>query len=224
MFTKANVQSGQNVFITGIGGGVAITALQYCVALGANVWVSSSSEDKIARAVALGAKGGVNYKDRMSSLVEFSSLTSDSANWAKTLATLLPASRPYLDAVVDSGGGPIVAQVTRVMKHGGVVACYGSTSGVDVQIGMGAILKNIEFKGASPTPLRAKLIRPGCTMGSLAEFKSAVAFIAKHQIQPVVHTVLPGLEHAEEGFEIMKRGGQFGKIVIHVEVDDKRKL
>lgn len=34
VFTKANVQSGQNVLITGIGGGVAITALQYCIALG----------------------------------------------------------------------------------------------------------------------------------------------------------------------------------------------
>ena len=62
VFTKANVKSGQNVFITGIGGGVALTALQYCISLGANVWVSSSSEDKIARAVKLGAKGGVNYK------------------------------------------------------------------------------------------------------------------------------------------------------------------
>lgn len=68
VFTKANVQAGQNVFITGIGGGVALIALQYCIALGANVWVSSSSEDKIARAVKLGAKGGVNYKDGSSFL------------------------------------------------------------------------------------------------------------------------------------------------------------
>lgn len=161
MFTKANIQSGQNVLITGIGGGVAITALQYAVALGpssppvstfpsrapipplmlilasifqgANVWVSSSSEDKIARAVSLGAKGGINYK---------------SATWPKELAALLPSTRPYLDAVIDSGGGPIMNQVTKVLKYGGVVVCYGSTSGVDVQVGMGAILKNLEFKGA----------------------------------------------------------------------------
>lgn len=63
---------------------------------------------------------------------------------------------------------------------------------------MGAILKNIEFKG--------------CTMGSLTEFKAAMAFIAQHQIKPVVHTVLRGLEQADEGFELMKTGGQFGKV------------
>ena len=60
---KGKVSAGQNILITGIGGGVAIMALQLCVAKGANVYVTSSSEDKILKAVELGAKGGVNYKD-----------------------------------------------------------------------------------------------------------------------------------------------------------------
>ncbi|KAK4699127.1 hypothetical protein P7C70_g7138, partial [Phenoliferia sp. Uapishka_3] len=195
VFTKANVKEGQNVLITGIGGGVAIQALQYCIAIGANVWVSSSSEDKIARAVALGAKGGINYKDPA---------------WPKTLTTLLPKSRPYLDAVIDSGGGQIVNQSTRLLKHGGIVSCYGMTGGGDVSIGMGAVLKNIEFRGS--------------TMGSRAEFIAAVKFIEKHEIRPVVYKVIDGLARAEEGFEIMKQGGQFGKIVISVAMDDQRKL
>lgn len=69
---------------------------------------------------------------------------------------------------------------------------------LQISIGMGAILKNIEFKG--------------CTMGSTAEFKAAMNFIGEHKIRPVVHTVLKGLEGAEEGFELMKVGGQFGKV------------
>jgi D-arabinose 1-dehydrogenase-like Zn-dependent alcohol dehydrogenase len=48
---------------TGIGGGVALTALLFCVARGATVFVSSSSPETIAHAVKLGAKGGVNYRD-----------------------------------------------------------------------------------------------------------------------------------------------------------------
>lgn len=56
------VKKGDNVLITGIGGGVALIALQICVAQGANVYVSSGSEGKIRKAVELGAKGGVNYK------------------------------------------------------------------------------------------------------------------------------------------------------------------
>jgi len=51
------------VLITGIGGGVALFALQFAVAVGANVYVTSSSPEKIDKAIALGAKGGVNYKD-----------------------------------------------------------------------------------------------------------------------------------------------------------------
>lgn len=59
---NARASKGDNILITGIGGGVALLALQLCLARGANVYVSSGSEEKINRAVAIGAKGGVNYK------------------------------------------------------------------------------------------------------------------------------------------------------------------
>lgn len=49
--------------ITGIGGGVALTAMQLCLAKGASVYVTSGSEEKIQKAISLGAKGGANYKD-----------------------------------------------------------------------------------------------------------------------------------------------------------------
>jgi NADPH:quinone reductase-like Zn-dependent oxidoreductase len=49
--------------VTGISGGVALFALQFAVAAGAHVYVTSSSSDKIEKAIKLGAKGGVNYKD-----------------------------------------------------------------------------------------------------------------------------------------------------------------
>ena len=57
------VKKGDNVLVTGVGGGVAILALQLAVAAGANVYVTSGSEEKIHKAVELGAKGGVNYKN-----------------------------------------------------------------------------------------------------------------------------------------------------------------
>ena len=58
---NARVTRGHTVLITGIGGGVALLALKLCLALGARVYVTSSSDAKIARAIALGAAGGVNY-------------------------------------------------------------------------------------------------------------------------------------------------------------------
>jgi len=58
---NARVTRGHTVLLTGIGGGVALTVLQLCLALGAHVYVTSGSDAKIASAVALGAAGGVNY-------------------------------------------------------------------------------------------------------------------------------------------------------------------
>ncbi len=60
---NAAVRPGNNVLITGIGGGVALMALQLCVAKGASVYVTSGSQEKIDKAIKLGAKGGANYKD-----------------------------------------------------------------------------------------------------------------------------------------------------------------
>ena len=63
---NAQVQTGQNILITGIGGGVALIAMQICLAKGANVYVTSGNEDKIQKAISLGAKGGANYKESKS--------------------------------------------------------------------------------------------------------------------------------------------------------------
>lgn len=49
-------------------------------------------------------------------------------------------------------------------------------------------------------------------MGSREEFEKSVKFADEHKIRPVVHTILPSLEDAEEGFQLMKAGGQFGKV------------
>ncbi|KAF3908279.1 Zeta-crystallin [Arthrobotrys entomopaga] len=78
-FTKAKLKAGQNVLISGIGGGVALFALQFAVATGATVFVTSGSEEKIAKAKELGAVHGVNYKQQ---------------DWSKQLKALLPKDRP----------------------------------------------------------------------------------------------------------------------------------
>jgi D-arabinose 1-dehydrogenase-like Zn-dependent alcohol dehydrogenase len=53
-------------------------------------------------------------------------------------------------------------------------------------------------------------------MGSRADLLAATAFLTQHKIVPTVAVVLPGLSAAEQGFEMMVKGSQFGKIVIKV--------
>jgi NADPH:quinone reductase-like Zn-dependent oxidoreductase len=76
---NACVEPGHKVLITGIGGGVALLALQFCVAAGASVYVTSGSSDKLQKAMELGAKGGVSYKDRQ----YFACLSGSAANPAR---------------------------------------------------------------------------------------------------------------------------------------------
>jgi NADPH:quinone reductase-like Zn-dependent oxidoreductase len=59
---NAGADKGRNILITGAGGGVALLAVQLSVAKGANVFVTSGSDEKIQKLLPLGVKGGVNYK------------------------------------------------------------------------------------------------------------------------------------------------------------------
>ncbi|KAI1150216.1 NAD(P)-binding protein [Nemania diffusa] len=192
---SANARPGRNILITGIGGGVALAALQFAVALGCNAYVTSGSAAKLSRARALGAAGGVSYRH---------------ADWDKQLAAQLPKARPYLDAVIDGAGGDIVARAVRLLRAGGVVSCYGMTVAPRMDWNMTAVLKNIELRGS--------------TMGSRAEFRDMVAFVREHEIRPVVSRVAKGLDNFEEIeqlFEEIREGRQFGKLVIEIAPEEK---
>jgi zinc-binding alcohol dehydrogenase/oxidoreductase len=110
VFTRANLHAGERVLISGIGGGVAMCAMQFALAAGAEVWVTSSSPEKIARAIGLGAKGGFNYREE---------------NWAPA-ALETPGQ---FDVVIDSAGGDGFGKLVDVTAAGGRIAFYGATRG-----------------------------------------------------------------------------------------------
>lgn len=110
LFSRAKLQHGERVLISGIGGGVALFALQFAVAAGAEVWVTSSSPAKIARAQALGAKGGFNYTD---------------PNWAAAAQ----AATGGFHVIVDSAGGEGFGRLVDAAIAGGRIVFYGATRG-----------------------------------------------------------------------------------------------
>lgn len=191
LVTKSgNAKPGHNILVTGIGGGVALQLLQFGMALGCNIYVTSGDDVKISKALQMGAKGGVNYKNDA---------------WEKALAEILPAERPYLDAVIDGAGGDIVSKTMNILKPGGVISCYGMTVSPVMDWFMHAVLKNIELKG--------------CTLGSRVEFKEMVGFVAAHKLKPVISKTAKGLDSLdaiEELFEDLKTSKQFGKLVIEI--------
>ena len=79
-------------------------ALLFAVSMGVNVYVTSGSEGKISRATALGAKGGVNYKEEA---------------WEKKINNMVKENTPergWMDAVIDGAGGDIVSKAGRILK------------------------------------------------------------------------------------------------------------
>jgi NADPH:quinone reductase-like Zn-dependent oxidoreductase len=191
LVTKSgNARPGRNILVTGIGGGVALQVLQFGVAKGCNMYVTSGGREKIDKAVSMGAKGGVSYK---------------SEDWENELLGQLPKDRPFLDAVIDGAGGNIVSKAIRILKPGGVISCYGMTTSPKMDWLMQAVMKNVELRGS--------------TMGSRAEFKDMVDFVREQKIKPIVSRTVRGLDNLGEIdglFEDMKDGKQFGKLVIEI--------
>ena len=111
LFSRAGLRGGERVLITGAGGGAALFALQYAVAAGARVYVTSGSDEKIARAVQLGAAGGVNYK---------------TDKWADTLKEQAGGG---FDVTIDSAGGEGFTQLIELAAPGGRIAFFGATAG-----------------------------------------------------------------------------------------------
>ncbi|UZJ55994.1 hypothetical protein CBS101457_005314 [Exobasidium rhododendri] len=193
LFTKGRLTKGLTLLITGIGGGVALLALQFAVAAGAKVFVTGGSQGKIDRAVELGALGGVVYKEK---------------DWPKKLAALVKEKskdRPFLDVVVDSAGGEIPVQAAKAgLRAGGKVVCFGMTAVPKISFTMREVLSNIELLGS--------------TMGSAEEFKKMIHFVGQHKIVPIIDTVLDGLDNANQGFPLLqdadKRSG--GKVIVKV--------
>ncbi|PZF71830.1 quinone oxidoreductase family protein [Taibaiella soli] len=110
LFTKGKCKAGDKVLIVGVGGGAAMFALQFAVAAGAEVYVTSSSQEKIDMAVEMGAKGGVNYKD---------------ADWAAQLKAMAGS----INVAVDSALGEGFAKLTDLAAPGGRIVFFGGTAG-----------------------------------------------------------------------------------------------
>lgn len=116
VFSQGELRPNETLLISGIGGGVATFALQFAVAAGAEVWVTSSSTDKIEQAVKLGAKGGFLYTEE---------------EWAKDAAKIIS---PNL--IIDSAAGKGYASLVNLAAPGGRIVNYGATTGPPEKLDM----------------------------------------------------------------------------------------
>jgi zinc-binding alcohol dehydrogenase/oxidoreductase len=131
LFSQGGIRPNAKVLITGIGGGVATMALQLAVAAGAHVWVTSSSGEKIERAVTLGARGGFLY-------------THD--DWPKRCAHEVGD----FHLIVDSAGGRGYAALLQLAAPAGRIVSYGSTAGMPEKLDLFKVFwKQLRLQGST---------------------------------------------------------------------------
>lgn len=157
--TRARVRAGERVLIWGIGGGVAIAALQICKQVGAEVWVTSASESKRARAKLLGADHALDTRG------------------GDVAATIRKATaKAGVDVVFDNVGQATWAQSLQALgKRGRLVTC-GATSGPMVETDVRRLFWN-----------QWSIL--GSTMGNDEEFDAIARELHAGRLLPVVDSV-----------------------------------
>jgi len=185
--TRAAVRPGEWVLIWGIGGGVAIAALQVARLAGARVIVTSSSDAKLERAVPLGATATFNHAEHSPDQVA---------------AEVRRLTGVGVDVVVDSVGADTWNASLKALRPGGRLVTCGATTGPHVELDLRRLFW-----------FQWSLL--GSTMGTSVEFQAVMAEAGAGRLWPVVDSVVP-LDRAAEAYARMARGEQFGKLVIEV--------
>lgn len=167
LVTKARIQEGERVLILGIGGGVALAALQIAKHAGAQVFVTSSRADKLRRAREMGADVLINHKEK-----DFSREV-----WSLT-------DKQGVDVVVDNVGAPTWDRSIRALRKGGRLVTCGATAGPRPEEDIRRIFtKQITIYGS--------------TMGTRDDWDRLTKLVAEGRLRPVVDRTFRLEEAAE---------------------------
>jgi NADPH:quinone reductase-like Zn-dependent oxidoreductase len=183
MATRSHVKPGQTVLCLGTGG-VSIFALQFAKAAGARVIITSSSDDKLARAKKLGADEGINYK-------EF-------PDWEKKVAEL--TNKRGVDHIIEVGGPGTLAKSFKAVAPEGQIALIGVVAGSKGDTNPLTMM----MKGAN---------LQGIYVGTTKMFEDMVRAINQSKIKPVIDRIFP-FDQAADAYRHLSSANHLGKLVI----------
>jgi len=183
LFEDARLEPGDTVVLQGTGG-VSIFGLQFAHAAGLRTVITSSSDDKLARAKALGADHLVNYKTTPA--------------WSGPVREATGGRGA--DFIMEVGGGGTIQESMKAVRIGGHIAIIGVVAGAGDPFNPAALIGN-----------SARL--QGLSVGSRDMFEAMCRAIELHKISPVVDKVFPWTD-AKAAFSAMAGGEHFGKIVL----------
>ncbi len=181
--TDGQVKAGDRVLVQGTGG-VSLFALQFAKLLGAHVIVTSSSDDKLQRAISLGADEGLNYVS--------------TPEWGKEVRRM--AGADGVDLIVEVGGKKTLPQSLRAIRAGGTISLIGVLSGSNMDVSLGLIVIR-------------KVRLQGITVGNRDGMETMMRAISQHAVKPVIDRTFT-FEELREALDYLAHGVHFGKVCI----------
>jgi NADPH:quinone reductase len=181
------------VLIHAVAGGVGTAAVQIGQILGVEMYGTSSSDEKLDRAKALGLQHGINYKRQ------------DYEDVVKNLT-----HGQGVDAVFEMLGGEHTAKSIRCLGDFGRVIQYGTATGKQPQLDLRAMYaKSASVQGLWLTYLSQKreIMEPA--------WRQLSEWIGQRELSPIIGKVLP-LDNAVEGYRLLEEGKNYGKIVLKI--------
>jgi len=185
LFEQGQLKPGQTVVLQGTGG-VSILSLQLAKAAGARVIITSSSDEKLARARGLGADETINYRT--------------TPDWEKEVLRLTHGLGA--DHVVEVGGAGTLEKSLGATRASGHIAFVGVLTGVAAPITTGQILSK-------------SLRLTGIYVGSRTMFERYLQALTQTQLRPIIDRVF-SFDEAPAALTHLKSGAHFGKIVVRL--------
>ena len=183
LVVQGKIAARETVLLLGTGG-VSIFALQFAKMHGARVIITSSSDEKLARAKKLGADETINYRSN--------------PDWEKEVFRL--TQETGVDHVVEVGGSGTFVKTLRAVKLGGQVHLVGGVSGFTADVPLTEIIR--------------KLVSVlGVYVGSREMFEAMNRALTLHRTKPVIDRVF-GFAEAPAAYHYQQSGAHFGKVVI----------
>jgi NADPH:quinone reductase-like Zn-dependent oxidoreductase len=184
---KARVRPGETVLVLAAGSGVGVAALQIAKLEGARVIAAASSQEKLARARALGADETVLSGEPDALAAELKRLT----------------GRRGVDVVIEHSGAPTFPYLVRACAKGGRIVTCGATGGHDAAVD----LRYVFWR---------QLSLLGSTMAPKGRLLTILELVAAGKLAPVVDRVFP-LSEIADAHRALEGRSVFGKIVLQID-------
>jgi len=185
LFVRGRLAPGEWVLALGTGG-VSVFALQFAKAAGARVVITSSSDEKLAKAKVLGADATVNYK-----------------KYPEWEAEVVKATGGQgVDHVTEVGGAGTIGRSLAALRHGGNIGVIGNLTGREASLNLSAVLGKLANVN-------------GIYVGSRAMYEAMNAAVTANKIKPVIDKTF-GFDQALDAYRYQQSGAHFGKVAIAI--------